>query len=331
MNAVIDEAGKNVTEFRAPGPGERLRSARLARGLELSKLAAQLHLGEDLVQALERDDFAALPGRVFVRGYVRNYARLVGIPADSVMKQLDEQLPDEPEQRALNPVGAGMRREVRSSHGLVRLFTWMVVLVVVGLFVVWWKGYLSWQNAETAKAAEAVGEAAPSVPALPAAEDGSLRLPSSEQTAAVGSEAPVAPPPATESAAPPDAAPASRPEPVAAATAEPTPTPASSGPASTTPAAAADTGSVAPVAALPSIVMEFDGPCWVDVRDAKRKFKLFGEMPKGTRKVLGGEPPYDVVLGNAAVVRVSIDGKAYDVAQHALGNVARFRLNPDVN
>jgi cytoskeleton protein RodZ len=332
MNAVVDEAAKNVTEFRAPGPGERLRSARLARGLELSKLAAQLHLSEDLVQALERDDFDALPGRVFVRGYVRNYARLVGIPVDSVMKQLDEQLPEEVQQRTLNPVGAGMRREVGSSHGLVRLFTWMVLLVVIGLFVVWWQGYLSWQSAETAMAEDVAGAEDAPVTALPVAEDGSLALPRSEEAIAVEPEAPVAPPPAVEPVPAPVVAPVSSAEPPAApATAEGAAAPAGSGTAAAAAAAATETGSPATLAAPPSIVMEFDGPCWVDVRDAKRKFKLFGEMPKGTRKVLGGEPPYDIVLGNAAVVRVSIDGQAYDVAQHALGNVARFRLAPDVD
>ena len=86
--------------------------------------------------------------------------------------------------------------------------------------------------------------------------------------------------------------------------------------------------SVAESAAAKEVVITFEAACWVDVRDSERKFKLFGEMPKGTRKVLGGEPPYDIVLGNAAMVRVSVAGEAYDIGQHARGNVARFRLDP---
>ena len=85
MNAVVEEPSKNVTELRAPGPGERLRSARVSAGLELSKVAAQLHLNDAMVHALERDDYRAMPGRVFIRGYLRNYARLVGVPAESVL------------------------------------------------------------------------------------------------------------------------------------------------------------------------------------------------------------------------------------------------------
>jgi cytoskeleton protein RodZ len=98
----------------------------------------------------------------------------------------------------------------------------------------------------------------------------------------------------------------------------------SAGVAAETPTAVAEP----PAAASPGIVFEFTAPCWVDVRDTKRNFKLFGEMPKGTRKVLGGEPPYQVVLGNASAVRVTVDGVPYDIAQHARGNVARFTLDP---
>ena len=76
------------------------------------------------------------------------------------------------------------------------------------------------------------------------------------------------------------------------------------------------------------IVMSFTGPCWVDVRDSERKFKLFGEMPKGSRKVLGGKPPYKMVIGNAKMVDITVNGKRFDLTPYAKGNVARFTLNP---
>ena len=76
------------------------------------------------------------------------------------------------------------------------------------------------------------------------------------------------------------------------------------------------------------IVMSFTGPCWVDVRDSERKFKLFGEMPKGTRKVLGGKPPYKMVIGNAKMVDITVNGEPFDLTPYAKGNVARFTLNP---
>ena len=71
-----------------------------------------------------------------------------------------------------------------------------------------------------------------------------------------------------------------------------------------------------------------DGACWVDVRDSERRFKLFGEMPKGARKVLGGQPPYKMVNGNAKAVTISVNGRPFDLAPYAKGNVARFTLDP---
>ena len=82
------------------------------------------------------------------------------------------------------------------------------------------------------------------------------------------------------------------------------------------------------VDATRGIVLSFDAACWVDVRDSTRKFKLFGEMRKGSRKVLGGEPPYKMVIGNAGAVSITVNGKPFDLTRYAKGNVARFTLSP---
>ncbi len=145
MNAVVNDSRENLAEFRAPGPGERLKAARVSLGLEPAKVAAQLHLSSDMVHAIERDDYSAMPARVFVRGYIKNYARVVGLPTEGLLKQLEEQFPDETAQSGLTRVGTDMRRELRSSHGIVRLMTWMIALGLGVLFVLWWYGYLDWK------------------------------------------------------------------------------------------------------------------------------------------------------------------------------------------
>ncbi len=76
------------------------------------------------------------------------------------------------------------------------------------------------------------------------------------------------------------------------------------------------------------VVVSFDGPCWVDVRDAAGEVQLFGEMADGDRHVLGGEPPYSLVIGNASAVTMTVGGAPFDVRAIAKGNVARFELDP---
>ena len=68
--------------------GAQLRAAREALGLSQEIVAQQLKLAPRQVRAIEEDDYARLPGRTFVRGFVRNYARLVHLDPGSVMAGL---------------------------------------------------------------------------------------------------------------------------------------------------------------------------------------------------------------------------------------------------
>jgi cytoskeleton protein RodZ len=84
----------NVPPEEAPAPyvpptaGGELRAARVAAGLDIDVIAQQLKLAPRQVQALEDDDYAKLPGRTFVRGFVRNYARLLQLDPDDVVALL---------------------------------------------------------------------------------------------------------------------------------------------------------------------------------------------------------------------------------------------------
>jgi len=65
--------------------GAALRAAREAAGLSADAVAQQLKLHPRQVRAIEEDDYGRLPGRTFVRGFVRNYARLVNLDADAIV------------------------------------------------------------------------------------------------------------------------------------------------------------------------------------------------------------------------------------------------------
>ncbi len=87
-----------MTEFdvnaNAPAPdgpataGALLRAAREAAGLTVDAVAQQLKLAPRQVKAIEDSDFTLLPGRTFVRGFVRNYARLVRLDPEPVLSAL---------------------------------------------------------------------------------------------------------------------------------------------------------------------------------------------------------------------------------------------------
>src|SRR5215831_9463839 len=76
-------------------PGAFLREARLAQSLAVADVARQLKLSTNQVEALEAGEFARLPGPVFVRGFVRNYARLLRLEVEPLVEAVASKLPRE--------------------------------------------------------------------------------------------------------------------------------------------------------------------------------------------------------------------------------------------
>lgn len=75
-------------------PGRTLAEARARRNQTIVEIAQQLKLSASQVEALEADDYAKLPGPVFVRGFVRNYARLMDLDSEALIAGLT--LPQDP-------------------------------------------------------------------------------------------------------------------------------------------------------------------------------------------------------------------------------------------
>ena len=78
--AQLDESEITMTT------GIRLKNARQEKGLECGDIARELKLDLKLIEALEADDVDKLPQPVYTAGYIRNYARLVALPADSLVE-----------------------------------------------------------------------------------------------------------------------------------------------------------------------------------------------------------------------------------------------------
>ena len=70
------------------GVGHTLRNARIARRMSADDVSRQLRISVQQVEAIEKEDFDALPGRTFTRGFVRNYANLMQLDANAVLQML---------------------------------------------------------------------------------------------------------------------------------------------------------------------------------------------------------------------------------------------------
>jgi len=317
MSAIpVHDAESVISELPQPkGPGARLKAARQAKHLELDKVAAHLHLSQDMLVALEADDYENLPARVFVVGYMRNYARHVGLPPDAILLALDHYLPPA-ENTALPKLGneasevfRPAARARRSSFSLVSLF---FLLAAIGIFFVWQKGYLGF----TGQLADSeVSDIDISQPQSPLADDqisltadeGKLIIPNrlEDKVKAIpdfqGKPVPLKSEPAQVEM-----------------------------PLQTTSREIAIPQPAGEITAKPEIVLSFTEACWVDIRDASGKFKYVSEAKAGTVKKLSGQAPYKVLIGNVNGTKLTINGEPFDLQRYNKANVARFSLDPSL-
>ena len=75
------------------GVGQVLRAARLERGLDIEDVARQLRFAPRQVTALEEDEYDKLAGGPFLRGFVRNYAKLLQLDEVPLLKLLEQSVP----------------------------------------------------------------------------------------------------------------------------------------------------------------------------------------------------------------------------------------------
>lgn len=85
-----DKETQVVESQAVPGPGAMLRMAREARGTSIAEVAAALKMSPRQIEAIENEDFSRLSGATFVRGFIRNYARLLKIDVAPVLAALAE-------------------------------------------------------------------------------------------------------------------------------------------------------------------------------------------------------------------------------------------------
>ncbi len=120
--------------------GETLRAARERQGLTLADAAASTRIRERCLQALEEEDFEHLHlgGDVYVRGFLRNYAKALGVDPEPVLaayrERYEQQEPDEAALtgRVLAGEQEGLPRNVRLTAASATVIAVLALLVAIG-------------------------------------------------------------------------------------------------------------------------------------------------------------------------------------------------------
>ena len=306
-------------------PGETLRLARENNGWTLAEVALKLNLTASSLSNLETGAFDKLPGHTFARGYIRAYAKLLGMDQTSLVHEFDLYTGTDANGSNVHSLGR-IEEPVRVSHTILRIVSLLLLIAVIG------GGFIWWQDQTSMRAKDLIGLNPEHVEVEGA--DGTTRIHPLDEPedqavaeAKVEGEAPVAAEAAPEqdtTAAPVlPVAPltsGAAPAPVAQAAVAPTATPATPAAAPAAPAA------TAPVAGAGKVALQFTADCWTQVTDGTGKVLFGGLKRKGENLELSGKPPLTLRLGYARGAQVTYNGQPVDVAPFTSGETARLKL-----
>lgn len=303
-----------MKEILKPGYGQTLAQAREEKGMSVADVAAKLKLTARQVEALEAEDADNLPGDVFMRGFVRNYARLMELDPDAVITPMDAQA------AVSETITAHSEGVTMSTGGLKR---WLLVpLVILGMFVILVAVLYQWlRQGEDALVPQAVEESVPAAVTQP------QPIPTGEGATALppipaippDTELPATTPPADTSQTEPAPSNVGKP----AVVTPPTEVPA-------TPVSRTDTPPARPAVAVSGAhahVLRFqaDQDAWVQVVDGEGK--RFSKLIRaGGADSMSGMAPFRLVVGEAAQVRLTYDGRPIDLTPFIGQKVARLTL-----
>ena len=129
---IADELSTMQTEK----PGAHLAAKRQIKGYSVEDVACKLHLRVRMIELLEADDYQALPESVFIKGYLRAYAKLLDIPADPLIENfIALYRGDVKVERTLWQ----SQRRTHSAEHLVRWFTGIFAFGVLVAVAFWWQ------------------------------------------------------------------------------------------------------------------------------------------------------------------------------------------------
>ncbi len=314
MTDGADTLARDAAPDDAASAGDLLRAGREAAGLSVAAVAQQLKLAPRQITALEDGDWASLPGRTFIRGFVRNYARLLRLDTDTVLAALPETVtPPANEHPSLAPTPRPMGELPAAANAGPSAARWAIPLVLVAFVVV---GAVYELSRSTAEPARATGKDKAMLSAAPTSPNAASSLSSSPSSTA---SAPAASPSSSESA--PGNAMTTLPNPLAAGDDK-------ANAATRKPDGVEPPAGMAPTVDIADtpIALSFLGSSWVEVRDGTGVLILSITGNPGATQSVGGKPPFEVILGNAMAVNVSWQGKAFDTTPFTRQNVARFTL-----
>lgn len=311
---------ENNTEQTSITVGQLLSRARERMGLTQETVAERLCLKVSTVKEIEQDIHPAGVEPTFLRGYIRLYARMVGIPENDITPFLKSDVPAQsPNVSPMQSYSLGKKRKKR--EGWLMKLTWLIVIILIAMVGIWWwqehnaqqKDLLTMANQNEAL----IQQDNHSEPVNNIAVD----MPLSTDNSAVQTDPVVDPAPVladTQTVTNTDAE---------GVKTIPLPNAPQTVPSVDRAQADANQTTDMSVATSNGLMLSFSGQCWLEIRDANNKVLFSGMKNSGDKLELDGAQPYRLNIGAPANVTVQFQGKNVDLSRFIKAKrSAKFKL-----
>ncbi|HHR6404395.1 TPA: cytoskeleton protein RodZ [Providencia alcalifaciens] len=309
---------ENNTEQTSLTVGQLLSRAREHMGLTQEAVAERLCLKVSTVKEIEQDIHPAGVEPTFLRGYIRLYARMVGIPENDINSLLKSDVPAQaPNVSPMQSYSLGKKRKKR--EGWLMKLTWLIVIILIAMIGIWW-----WQDHN-----------AQQKDLLTMANQNDLVLTqqdtSSEPVSNVTVDAPLANNNSAEQAEPApvltDAQTTTTNTETDGVKTIPLPNAPQTIPSVDRVQADATQTVDMPAVTSNGLTLNFSGQCWLEIRDANNKVLFSGMKNSGDKLELDGAQPYHLNIGAPANVTVQFQGKDVDLSRFIKAKrSAKFKL-----
>lgn len=298
--------------------GGALKAAREGMGMSIQEVCKQLRLSATQIQAIEQDAFDKLPHKSIVRGFIRNYAKLVKVDVTPILAAYQALVPDS-SPAALSVKSNASQSIIESSRKRKPFGAWlnpMMLLLVASLLTYFYVVHIKPQQTNTAAQTLDAPEAETIDATVPIEIEATQMLPAAPETTA--ETAPVTNSVSTDPLANSAEIP---PAPEKQVTTMPAVQPQAVDPSSNTTNKPTTTN-----ANTVSLSFKVSEDSWIGVEDLQGK-KLFGQMLRtGNEQTISLDKPLNITIGNAAVTKLVVDQQPYDLSAATHGRVARVQL-----
>ncbi|EMA7644144.1 TPA: cytoskeleton protein RodZ [Vibrio parahaemolyticus] len=298
--------------------GTLLKNKRESLGMTQKQVADRLRLRVSVIEDIENNRFESQQVATFTRGYLRSYAKFVGLDEKVVLVALEQTADVKPKEQEIEMQSFSRKTKHEKHNSRIMLLTWVIAIVIIGISAAWW-----WQNQKENSLAQVVAEANVETSQPSADEIADIDLMTEEELIA-STPAELA---ASNNTASESSINAAQTDEVVPAETEESTTETTQEPVAVI-EAAEEVQEASPVVpeGMTLLTMKFKADCWIQVKDTNGKTLVSGTQKPGQDVELTGKAPFKVILGAPEGVTMTFASEPVDLSGYTSGKVARFTL-----